>query len=145
MIAKDFKSCSQRTRKRGGFYTLKLAVSLAVVLFLCAILSTQGGGAIIDSAMTAKAKSEISALGCAIAEYSLEIGEYPENMEALTQKKGQYGPWLKTIPDADPWGNPYKYKFSDDGFAVYSYGANKSDDGSDENKIQNGDIGVVGK
>lgn len=144
MIFSSVRFCSQRTRKRGGFYTLELAAGLAVVLFLCATLSMQGG-AIIESSMTAKAKSEVSALGSAIAEYSLEIGKYPETLDDLTKKEGQYGPWLKTIPESDPWGNSYKYKNSDEGFAVYSYGANQSDDGSDEDKIQNGDIGVIGK
>lgn len=144
MTLSYLKSCSRRTRKRAGFYTLELAISLAILLFLYAILSVQGG-AVIESSMTAKARSEVSAIGNAVAEYALEIGKYPDNLEHLTQKEGQYGPWLKNLPDEDPWGNVYQYKSSDNGFAVYSYGADKTDSGSNADEIKSGDIGVVGK
>lgn len=143
MVMKE--SCSQRTRKKNGFTIIEIAICICIILAAYAY-SMSKTVAITDGAMTAKARSEAAAIGNAVAQYYMEIDEYPESLNDLLDKKGQFGPWLREIPEADPWGNPYQYKYREDtGFAIYSYGADEIDSGSSVEKINDGDIGFIGK
>lgn len=144
-MVKRIVFCSQRTRKKLGFSLVEIAICIVIVLMVYAGVSTSGV-TMTDNAMTARAKSEAAAIGNAIAQYSLEIGEYPADLDDLLEKQGQYGPWLREIPEEDPWGNKYQYKYKNDtGFAIYSYGADEKDSGSSVNEINDGDIGFIGK
>lgn len=143
MVRKE--SCSLRTRKKNGFSLIEIAIGICIVLAAYAY-TISSSVAMTDGAMTAKARSEAAAIGNAVAQYYMEIDEYPESLDDLLEKKEQFGPWLREIPEADPWGNQYQYKYKDDtGFAVYSYGADETDSGSSVEKINDGDIGFIGK
>lgn len=139
------KYCSLRTRKKAGFSLIEIAVCICLILAAYSFAITSGI-AMTDNAMTAKARSEAAAIGSAVAQYYMELEEYPESLDKLLTKKEQFGPWLREIPEADPWGNPYQYKYNIDvGFAVYSFGADEFDSGSSVEKISDGDIGFIGK
>jgi len=49
-------------------------------------------------------------------------GALPESLTVLTEGEE---PALEELRD-DPWGNPYQYSTTDDGFSVVSYGADKA-------------------
>lgn len=129
--------------KRRGWVLLEIIIVVVMGLALLSITAIKGVE-FLDSGREARAYSEVAAIGVAISEYNVELGVYPENINNLTMKNGQYGPWLKKI-ESDPWGNAYIYVKSEDGFAVYSCGKNQVDDGSNINLIANGDIGFIGK
>ena len=140
-----FKECCSQRTKKDGFTIMEIAICIAIILAIYAGVSTNGI-AMTDAAMTSKAKSEAAAIGNALAQYSLEMDAYPEKLDDLLDKQGQYGPWLRELPDADPWGNPYQYKYTDDtGFVIYSYGADETDSGSSVDEIKDGDIGFIDK
>lgn len=130
--------------KRHGWFSIELAICMVVFLILMAVFLPKSIE-FLNQGRTSKAQSDLSALGVAISQYAFEIGEYPSKIEDLKEKKGQYGPWLKEI-NKDPWGNEYQYKSDKDkGFVVYSYGSDKTDNGTSVESVNTKDIGYVGK
>lgn len=129
--------------KRKGIISSDIMVyAIALLLITGMMLSTSTNSA--KEGKNAQAASIAAMLGGCISEYEMEIGTYPEALTDLTKAHGQYKAMLKSIPE-DPWGNAYIYKKSDDGFAVYSLGSDKVDNGSSISGIAKGDIGYFGK
>lgn len=130
--------------KKRGWFSIELAICIVVFLILMAVFLPKSME-FLDQGKRSKAQSDLSAIGVAVSQYAFEVGEYPEKLDDLKEKKGQYGPWLKEIKK-DPWNNDYQYKFDKkDGFVVYSFGADKSDSGTSVKTVSDKDIGYIGK
>ncbi len=79
----------------------------------------------------------------ALDTYRLDVGRYPESLEALIKDPGGSklwsGPYMKRGIPEDPWGNEYQYrrpgKHSND-YDLYSYGG----DGRDGGEGEDGDV-----
>ncbi len=102
------------------------------------------GSEALNNGRTSRALADTAFLGAVVSEYKMEIGSYPESIDKLTQKAGDYGPWLQLV-SKDPWGHAYIYQSNDDGYVVYSCGKDGQSNGSIFNKISNGDLGFTGK
>ena len=90
-------------------------VELLVVL-TCIIAMGTGAFYVAGQAMNysrySTARSEVAAISTAVSQYYFEVGSMPANLDALTSKNDQYGPWLTSDTLKDPWGN--NYIFSND-------------------------------
>ena len=125
-----------------------LVSTIFAVLIMVLVYSYTGinGDSFLDSGRRDKAFADTAALGGLIAQYKLEIGKYPESLTKLTDTSGQYGPWIKEIPQ-DPYNKGYNYQYKTDsnGFVVFSVGKNKSANSSVSAGISGDDIGFKGK
>lgn len=126
--------------------SIPLADIIGYVFFLGIFLSIGSFGfkAVHEHLVNDSAVAGASTIAAAICQYHYEIGEYPDSLADLVEKKGQYGPWLKEVP-IDPWsqGN-YIYLHDDDGFAVYSVGPDRGSNSSLQG-IGDGDLGCIGR
>ncbi len=65
-----------------------------------------------------RSKADISSLGVALDLYHLDVGSYPDSLDALTRREPPsgtdaedwHGPYLKGGLRKDPWQRPYVYK-----------------------------------
>jgi general secretion pathway protein G len=88
------------------------------------------------------AKAQIELLGQALDQMKLDTGRYPttsEGLNALVVNPGVPnwdGSYLKKAVPNDPWGRPYHYESpgSHGDYDLFTYGADGSAGGEDENK-----------
>lgn len=105
------------------------------------------GGAILDNGRYNKAKTDTAAISTAVSQYKFEHDAFPGDLDQLTKKDGQYGPYLSSDILKDPWNNDYHYSVntSTGRFAVWSNGRNKvNDTGTFNDSINGDDIGIMG-
>ena len=123
-----------------GFTLLELLVVVAIIGLLAAYVGPKYFAQIGKSEVTA-AKAQIEAFEQALDHYRLDTGHYPSNEQGLAalfsrpaSEKKWKGPYLKKDLPADPWGNPYVYRFpgSKDptDFEIVSYGKDGQPGGS---------------
>lgn len=127
-----------------GFIIQSAMVGILLYILLCAI-GVVNAPVLFDSGKSDKALSDTATLGGLVSEYDLEIGSYPNSLTDLTKTQGQYGPWIKEVPQ-DPFiHQDYKYSFNDKGFIVFSVGKDKVVSSDIATGISGDDIGFVGR
>jgi len=125
-------------RKYNGFTMIELLIVI-VILGLLASLVAPKFFSQLGTAERGIASAQMNAFETALDTYRLDMGAYPEKLEAL--RSGEHprwdGPYLpKDIP-LDPWGNPYIYTTPGENGAPYSiksYGADGQPGGTDNNE-----------
>ncbi len=148
-------------KKRRGFSILELIICVTGITML-ATLAALGASQVKQSSNEASAKAAVAQLGAAVSQYKYEVGSYPTSLNVLTGTSGAYGPWVRTMPANDPFGtancgvngsgggnNAYCYGYSDNGFAVWSLGKDKSNNSggsgtSPPSTFSGDDVGVTG-
>ncbi len=91
-------------------------------------------------AKSSEAKIRIQQLVGQIELYRLEVGKYPENLQALVRQPAGVekwsGPYAKDADLKDAWGNDYRYTIPGQGkaFDLISLGADGKDGGEGENR-----------
>ncbi|MFW5970298.1 MAG: type II secretion system major pseudopilin GspG, partial [Halofilum sp. (in: g-proteobacteria)] len=129
---------------RGGFTLIEVMVVVAILAILAAVVVPR----VMDEpgkARRAKAAQDIRAIESALDLYKLDNFRYPstdQGLEALVERPGsgpepknyKEGGYLRQVPK-DPWGNPYQYLNPGEHgeVDVYSFGADGSPGGEDEN------------
>lgn len=137
---------SSRSNGRGsaGFTLIEVMVVVAILAILAAVVVPR----VMDEpakARQAKAAQDIRAIESALDLYKLDNFRYPstdQGLEALVErptsgpepKNYKEGGYLRQLP-RDPWGNPYQYLNPGEHgeIDVYSFGADGSPGGQDEN------------
>lgn len=126
------------TVRSAGFTLIELLIVMAIIGMLAALvgpkLFDKLGGSKRDAAA-----AQIKMVESALDTYRLDVGRYPDNLEALTTNPGGSnlwsGPYLKRGVPADPWGNPYQYRrpgrHSND-YDLLSYGGDGREGGEGE-------------
>lgn len=123
-----------------GFTIIELLIVMAILAMLAVMVApnlfNQADGARRDAVL-----SQISSLGSALDAYRLDMGQYPDELEALTRndsgRASWNGPYLRGDVPLDPWGNAYVYQSNGRTFSLQSYGA----DGREGGEGNDADIG----
>jgi general secretion pathway protein G len=94
----------------------------------------------MDTAKSREAKLRIQTMVGNIELYRLEVGKYPENLQALVKQPSGVdkwnGPYTKEAELKDAWGNDYRYSVPGQGkpFELTSLGADGKEGGDGGNK-----------
>jgi general secretion pathway protein G len=120
-MKKQIRTHKENTLERkSGFSLIEILIAVAIIAMIVA--ATIGGlEGIFGSNQEKIAKIFVAqTLKTALVPYRLDVGNYPSNEEGLNAlvkapagKENKWkGPYLEAreVP-ADPWGNPYKYRF----------------------------------
>jgi general secretion pathway protein G len=108
------KRAPRPPRRAAGFTLVELLVVLAILGLLAGLVGPQVMK-FLGSSKTKTAALQIEDLAATLDLYRLEIGNYPESLEALVEDPGNApswnGPYLRKgqVPK-DPWGNDYQYR-----------------------------------
>lgn len=132
---KKFTDKNQR-----GFTIIELLIVMAILGMLAVMVAPNLFNQ-ADSARRDAVLSQISSLGSALDAYRLDMGQYPDELEALMRndsgRASWNGPYLRGDVPSDPWGNPYIYESDGRTFSIMSYGA----DGREGGEGNDADIG----
>ena len=130
-----------RPGKRAAGFTI---LEIVIVFILLAGIMAFVGPRIFDMmgrAKSGEAKVRMSSLAGQIEIYKLEMGRYPENLQALVKAPGGSegkwnGPYVKEPDLKDAWGNEYRYSVPGQNkpFDLVSLGADGRDGGDGENR-----------
>ena len=113
-------STAGELRHPRGFTLVEVMLVIVIISVLAAMVVPRLVGR-TEQAMTARAKSDIAAIGLALDLYELDIGQYPDALDELVaqeapaglspeQRSKWNGPYLKKGLPKDPWGRTYEYK-----------------------------------
>jgi len=91
----------------------------------------------VDSTKISTAKAQMQMLQTALDTHMLDMGSYPEDLDALREPSGRGwdGPYLPKSVPKDPWGNQYQYKQEGQGgssFLLFSFGKDGQLGGEDD-------------
>lgn len=130
---------NKQVRNRQGGFTLIEVMVVIVILGIMAALVVPNLVGRQDQAQVTAARSDIAAIGNALDLYRLDNNAYPsteQGLEALVEKPSGFpeprnwrSPYLRKKLPEDPWGNPYQYLSTDQGFELFSYGADGQEGG----------------
>lgn len=95
--------------RRKGFSFVEILVCLSCIVALGTGAFYVAGNALRYSRFNT-VKSDMAIISAAVSQYYFEVGSMPANLNALTSKNGQYGPWLTSDALNDPWGNAYIFR-----------------------------------
>jgi general secretion pathway protein G len=133
-------SFNQRPARRQRGFTI---LEIVIVFILIAGIMAFVGPKIFEQLGRAKsqeARIKMQHVAGQIELYRLEVGRYPENLQALVKQPGGLdkwnGPYIKEADLKDSWGNDYRYTVPGQGkgFDLVSLGADGKDGGEGENK-----------
>lgn len=125
--------------RQAGFTLLELLVVMVIIGLLVGYVGPKYFSQLGKSEVKT-ARAQINALEQALDQYRLDVGHYPgteDGLHALFAKPSSEarweGPYLKKSVPADPWGNPYQYKYPGEHgeYDIFSLGKDGQPGGSD--------------
>lgn len=133
---------SPTNSKQWGFTLLELLVVMVVLGLLAGIVAPNLFRNMKSSEITTT-RAQIDALGKALDQYRLDVGQYPANQQGLaaliqapSNTTGWRGPYLRKAVPKDPWGQLYQYRspgqFNSD-FDLFSFGPDRKAGGDGDN------------
>jgi len=127
-----------------GFTMMELLVVLAILALLATLTITSVGSS-LGNAQTATAKLFVNTtLKNPLFQYRVSMSDYPSTADGLkvlidkpaAKAESWQGPYLDGKLPADPWGEPYQYRYpgvkNKTGYDVWSKGADKIDGTADD-------------
>ena len=130
---------SPRSRRQRGFTILEIVI---VFILLAGIMAFVGPKIFeqMGRAKSQEARIQMQHLAGQIEIYKLEVGKYPENLQALVKQPPGVdkwnGPYVKENDLKDAWGNDYRYTVlgTSKPFDLVSLGADGREGGEGENR-----------
>jgi general secretion pathway protein G len=126
-------------RSQQGMSLLELVVVIVLIGGLLAVL----GNRLVGSKARAEyklAQTQMSGLVQKLAQYQVDVGEYPKQLADLENAPENganwLGPYAKANEFTDPWGNAIRYERDADGngFVLVSQGADRKPGGDGTDK-----------
>ena len=126
-------------RAQRGFTILEIVI---VFILLAGIMAFVGPKIFeqMGRAKSQEARVRIQHLAGQVEMYRLEVGKYPENLQALVKQPPGVdkwnGPYVKDPDLKDAWGNDYRFTVPGQGkpFDLISLGADGKEGGEGENR-----------
>lgn len=103
---------------QAGFTLVELLVVISIIGILAAIAVPKFTSS-TEAARSAKIQADLRTIAGAVALYHADLGEYPQDIAALTTAVSGKGPWLASTPEPKP-GKSYEYDATT-GVASYTY------------------------
>src|SRR3954468_12759972 len=141
------RSASSFRRDSRAFSILEILVVLAIAGLLVGLVVTNMGD-VLGKSQEKVAKIFVhDSVKTPLVRYRIDVGDYPSTAEGLaalvTAPNGAADKWKGPYLDAsggklpaDPWGQPYEYRYpgvkNPGGYDVYSKGADKTPDTADD-------------
>jgi general secretion pathway protein G len=130
---------ARRTGRQRGFTILEIVI---VFILLAGIMAFVGPKIFeqMGKAKSSEARIRIQHLAGQIEMYKLEVGRYPENLQALAKQPPGVdrwnGPYVKEADLKDAWGNDYRFTVPGQGkpYDLTSLGADGREGGEGENR-----------
>lgn len=126
-------------RRNRGFTILEIVIVFILIAGLMAFVGPRLFEQ-MGKAKSQEAKMRVQQLAGQIEIYRLEVGRYPENLQALVRQPAGVdkwaGPYAKEPDLKDAWGNDYRYTLPGQGkpFDLVSLGADGKEGGEGENR-----------
>jgi general secretion pathway protein G len=122
-----------------GFTLIEMVLVVIIIGIISALTYPRLAGRSEETRRKA-AQSDIDpGLSSALGLYEMDMGKYPDNLEALKAKQADAGNWRGPYIDKitnDPWGRPYLYKFpgehNPDSYDLSSRGKDGNEGGGDD-------------
>jgi general secretion pathway protein G len=126
-------------RRQRGFTILEIVI---VFILLASIMAFVGPKIFeqMGRAKSSEAKIRIQQLAGQIEMYKLEVGRYPDNLQALVKQPPGVdrwnGPYAKDTDLKDAWGNDYRFTVpgTTKPYDLVSLGADNREGGDGENR-----------
>jgi general secretion pathway protein G len=105
----------KRRLERAGFTLVEILLVVAILGILAAIVVIKTTGQ-AEKARRQATWTQIAALKTAVAQFEMEVGRLPKDLQELVVKGDEKwpGPFLDSeeVPK-DAWGNSFQYEFKD--------------------------------
>ena len=131
-----------KAKSSKGFTLLELLVVMVIIGLLAGYVGPKYFEQ-IGKSETKTARAQVDALGKALDQYRIDVGQYPtsdQGLAALNKNAGNIakwqGPYLKKGVPNDPWDKPYLYKSPGEhgDYDLYSLGKDGQLGGSKESE-----------
>ncbi len=100
-------------RHKGGFTLIEILLVVVIIGILAGIALPKLSGHTRRAEIT-RARAEIENIGTALAQYEMDLGEFPRSLQELVTSPGSdrwNGPYLQKGLPNDPWKRPYVYVY----------------------------------
>jgi general secretion pathway protein G len=104
-------------RRRTAAFTLMEIILVVVIIGIMLTLVAPRITGRTEKARETAARNQINAFRTALQRYEMDIGHFPENLQALVERPSNVneedwdGPYLTSnVLPPDPWGGQYNYK-----------------------------------
>lgn len=131
-----------KTHKRHNAFTLIELLLVMVILVVLAAVVVPKFASRSEQARNTAAIQQISNFKTSLDAFEVDNGKYPsteEGLGALASNVGNWqnwhGPYMENPPMADPWGQPYVYRFPGThgtSYDLFSMGPDQREGGNDD-------------